>query len=195
MSSRDVILGRIRATGVPGSVAARRAVGSRAVDLGRFCEYLADYRANVVRVAAEGVGGHLLELLGSEKVGVAGDFPGELLPDGLAVTRDEGLTVRELDGLDASVTLCALGVEETGTLVLDGGVGQGRRALTLVPDYHVCLIREDQVVGTVAEAVSRLDPGRPLTWISGPSATSDIELVRVEGVHGPRRLDVVVIGE
>jgi L-lactate dehydrogenase complex protein LldG len=115
----------------------------------------------------------------------------------LELVEDAGLSVRELDRLDGALTGCAVAIAETGTFVLDGGAGQGRRALSLVPDLHVCVVREDQVVGLVPEAVESLGDavraGRPLTFVSGPSATSDIELDRVEGVHGPRVLHVVVV--
>ena len=113
------------------------------------------------------------------------------------LVEDAALSVRELDELDGALTGCAVAIAETGTFVLDGGAGQGRRALTLVPDLHICVVREDQVVGLVPEAVGKLEDavrtGRPLTFVSGPSATSDIELDRVEGVHGPRVLHVVLV--
>jgi L-lactate dehydrogenase complex protein LldG len=114
---------------------------------------------------------------------------------GVELLRDAAdLTPRRLDTVDSVVTGCALAIAETGTLVLDGSAAQGRRRITLVPDHHICVVRApSQVVGSVPQAMPRLDPTRPLTWISGPSATSDIELDRVEGVHGPRTLDVVIV--
>ena len=115
-------------------------------------------------------------------------------PDGIELVEDHGLSARDLDALDGALTGCALAIAETGTIVLDGGERSGRRALTLVPDLHVCVVERAQVVATVPEAIRALDGGRgPFTFVSGPSATSDIELDRVEGVHGPRRLEVLLV--
>lgn len=116
------------------------------------------------------------------------------LPDDIEFVVDDGLPAEALDGFDAVITTAAVAIAETGTIVLDGSAGQGRRALSLIPDYHLCVLYESQVVGLVPEALPRLRPERPLTWISGPSATSDIELDRVQGVHGPRTLEVILVG-
>jgi L-lactate dehydrogenase complex protein LldG len=115
-------------------------------------------------------------------------------PDGVELLTDDGLSADALDATDGVITTAALAIAETGTIVLDGGPGQGRRALSLVPDYHLCILHASQVVGIVPQALDRLEPGRPCTWISGPSATSDIELDRVQGVHGPRTLEVILVG-
>jgi len=115
--------------------------------------------------------------------------PGRRLVDG----PDHRLSVAELDTVDAVVTASAVAVAETGTIILDGSPDQGRRVITLVPDRHICLLRSSDITGILPEAMRRLDGTRPLTWISGPSATSDIELERVEGVHGPRHLEVVIV--
>ena len=191
-SAREEILARVRAATV-GAVAPERPVlaPSRPVSIDLFVERVADYRAVVERCTPD-------ELAGLVAAAVSGHSV--VVPDGLgfevagAVT-DEGLSSAELDAIDAVVTEAKVGIAETGTIVLDHGAGQGRRAITLVPDRHVCVVREDQVVADVPEAVALLDPRRPQTWISGPSATSDIELDRVEGVHGPRHLHVIVVGD
>jgi iron-sulfur cluster protein len=172
-----------------------------------FAERVAEYRATVHRVGEADVGATLqgiAEEEGARRIGIPADLAAEWRPAGsgdgavgVELVEDDGLSVDQLDGLDGALTGCAVAIAETGTFVLDGGVGQGRRALSLVPDLHVCVVREDQVVGLVPEAVGKLEDavraGRPLTFVSGPSATSDIELDRVEGVHGPRVLHVVLV--
>jgi L-lactate dehydrogenase complex protein LldG len=160
-----------------------------------FVDRLVDYKAEVTRCAPDGVAAAVAAALaGAGRVVVPVDLPDAWLT-GLAgqPLRDDGLTVADLDTADAVLTGCAVAIAETGTIVLDAGPGQGRRALTLVPDHHVCVVAAEQVVGTVPAGLRRLTPTRPLTFVSGPSATSDIELNRVEGVHGPRRLHVVVV--
>ncbi|MEF2278432.1 lactate utilization protein C [Deinococcus sp. YIM 134068] len=167
----------------------------------QFAEYAAEYRANVVRVPAAQLAGAVrdrLALLGSGRVAIPGDLPAGWLPPEWPFTPDEpGVT--DLTAVQSVVTGCAVAIAETGTVVLDHGAGQGRRALTLVPDHHICVVWEAQVVDSVPEAVAHLREsvvrGQPLTWISGPSATSDIELSRVEGVHGPRVLDLLLVRE
>jgi L-lactate dehydrogenase complex protein LldG len=214
MSARSTVLGVVRkaleASGVPapgpaprayrigGAVAARSA---EAVDL--FVDRLEDYRATVVRTTAAELPAAVAAALG--------DVASVVVPSGidtswLQAARAAGVEVQvddstatrthaELDAVAAVLTASRVAIAETGTIVLDGQPDQGRRALTLLPDRHVCVVAASQVVGSVPEAVRLLapHPERPLTWISGPSATSDIELVRVEGVHGPRDLRVLVV--
>jgi L-lactate dehydrogenase complex protein LldG len=198
-AAKAEILARIRdALGpsptVPDVPRAYRVAGSLASDaatVDMFCERVAEYRATVHRVGADDVPAAVREILaGAERIGV----PPALADLGTVV--DEDLTVAELDTLDAIVTGSALAIADTGTIVLDSGPACGRRALTLVPDHHVCVVRAEDIVPSVPDAVAALAAaaaeGRPLTLLSGPSATSDIELDRVEGVHGPRTLDVIV---
>jgi L-lactate dehydrogenase complex protein LldG len=162
--------------------------------VGLFDERVADYRATVVRCSSAQLAATVRAAL---PVGASVVVPPGLVVDvpGSVVDGADGrvLSAVELDGIDAVVTEARVGIAETGTIVLDHGPGQGRRAISLVPDLHVCIVRTDQVVADVPDALALLDPRRPLTWISGPSATSDIELDRVEGVHGPRTLRVVLV--
>ncbi|MEW1725026.1 LUD domain-containing protein [Streptomyces sp. NPDC093109] len=174
---------------------------SRVVEL--LAENLADYRALVHRTDDGGLPalvGRLLAERGSRTVLVPPGLPAHWLaatPGTVArVEDDPRATAGELDTVDSVVTGCALAIAETGTLVLDASPDQGRRRITLIPDHHICVVRvPDQVVASVPRAMPRIVPTRALTWISGPSATSDIELDRVEGVHGPRTLEVILVTE
>ncbi|MGQ4387696.1 LutC/YkgG family protein [Streptomyces sp. SAS_270] len=215
MSSRERILGRVRRAlaDVP---AARpddppyeqaiergyvREHGERNVEqtVDLLAENLAEYRAIVHRCTAGELADVIAGLLADRKASSVLVPPGldETWLAGTDVTRvpdRADSTPHDLDGVAGVVTACAVAIAETGTLVLDGSPDQGRRRITLVPDHHICVVRvPDQVVSSVPQALERLDPARPLTWISGPSATSDIELDRVEGVHGPRTLEVILV--
>jgi L-lactate dehydrogenase complex protein LldG len=194
MTAREEILERIRTAladrPVPAPITRDyRQASPGAGDVALFAERVEDYRASVhQRTTVDAV----LALRSIRRVVVPDGFPDEWLPS-VELVR-EPVDRATLDDVSAVATTCALAVAETGTIVLDHGPGQGARALTLVPDYHLAVVRRDQIVATVPDAVAALDPSRPLTWISGPSATSDIELNRVEGVHGPRTLDIVIVG-
>lgn len=199
VSGRERILARIRSA-VAGAedveiTRAYRTAPGPAGSVELFAERVADYRAVVHVVDEADVPATIAAALarrGAVRLVVPDGLPPAWTP-GEPVTDDPPLSAAELDRTDGVVTGCAVAIAETGTIVLDTGPGQGRRALTLVPDYHLCVVRAGQIVSGVPEALGRLDPSRPLTWISGPSATSDIELDRVEGVHGPRTLEVIVI--
>ncbi|MFG2192064.1 lactate utilization protein C [Streptomyces sp. NPDC048639] len=212
MSSRERILGRVRRAladvpseerpeDVPVVRDYLRVHGERTpaqmVDL--LAENLADYRAVVHRTRADGLPVLIARLLserGAASVLVPPGLPPEWMAPGDAarIADRRASTPHRLDAVDSVVTGCTVAIAETGTIVLDGSPDQGRRRITLVPDHHICVVRvPEQVVDSVPQALERLDPLRPLTWISGPSATSDIELDRVEGVHGPRTLEVVLL--
>jgi L-lactate dehydrogenase complex protein LldG len=213
-SARDEILGRIRAalSDVPPDERARdvpvargyrrhgELTGEALVE--RFADRVRDYDAQVRRVAPAGVAeaiGAACSDLGLRRIVVPPGLPTEWRPAELDVVEDDGLTVHQIDEINGALTGCALAIAETGTLVLDGQARSGRRLITLVPDHHVCVVTADQIRDLVPEAVEALAPpvrahGVPVTLVSGPSASSDIELLRVEGVHGPRHLTVVIAG-
>ncbi|MFN2628225.1 MAG: lactate utilization protein C [Gaiellaceae bacterium] len=199
--AREEILRRIAAAkvgvsevGIPRSYRTTGRLGSeRRVAL--FCERVGEYRAVVRRTHPEELGQAIVDV-GADRLAVPRGVPAAWRPAALELVEDEGLTPHQLDALDGVLTGCTVGIAETGSIVLTGGAREGRRALTLVPDLHICVVDEAQIVELVPEAFSALATvaRRPITFISGPSATSDIELDRVEGVHGPRRLVVLVAG-
>lgn len=216
-AARDAILGRIRSALGPDPAVpeiARDYTTTSHLDdhavVERFAEVVDDYRATVHRCDADELAVTVAAIVGNagvRRLGVPVGLPDGWLaevgtgievvrdaaPTSTETARDHPLTPDELDTVDAVLTSSAVAIAETGTIVLDASDDQGRRALTLVPDHHLCVVPADRIVATVPEALARLDPRRPLTMISGPSATSDIELDRVEGVHGPRSLDVVIV--
>jgi L-lactate dehydrogenase complex protein LldG len=209
VSAREVVLGRVRSAlgrappvpDVPRGYRDAGALGAPGDDVAveRFCERVAEYRATVQRVERGGLTDAVAEACarhGAQRIAVPEGAPGDI-PGIELVVDDPPLSARDLDGLDGVLTGCALAIAETGTIVLDGGARSGRRALTLVPDLHLCVVEAQTVVPSVPDAVRALGQavaeGRPITLVSGPSATSDIELDRVEGVHGPRRLEVFVV--
>ena len=204
MSSREQILARVRAATKdsprtpepPRDI--RRSLGAEADLVELLVDRLVDYRASVDVISAADLPRTIGNIFAREQVRSVA-VPADIDPTWLVtvtcrVHQDAPpLSKTDLDGTDAVLTASALAVADTGTIVLDGGGGQGRRVLSLLLDLHLCIVRADTIVGTVPEAVARLNPRYPLTWISGPSATSDIELSRVEGVHGPRRLHVLIV--
>jgi L-lactate utilization protein LutC len=201
MSARDEILGRVRDALAEVSPAVAVPAAPRAPDRGDlvalFEERVADYRAVVTRCAAADLAAVVGEALAGASVvvppGLDLEIDGAVVDPATGSGHRDGLTAAELDRIDAVVTRARVGIAETGTIVLDHAPDQGRRAISLVPDLHVCIVHASQVVADVPDAIALLDPARPTTWISGPSATSDIELDRVEGVHGPRTLHVLLV--
>jgi len=163
-----------------------------------FVKRVGDYRASVRRTTEAALPSTIataLKARAANRLVVPAGIPDAWLAEAPVerVADEPPLSHHDLDRVDGVLTGCAVAIAETGTIVLDAGPGQGRRALSLLPDLHVCVVLASQVVGSVPEALGHLSPTRPQTWISGPSATSDIELQRVEGVHGPRLLDVILV--
>jgi L-lactate dehydrogenase complex protein LldG len=203
VDARTAVLERIRealAAAPPAPVGVPReydrAPLSGRADVARFAETVSDYRARVTRIGADAIATTVASLVNSGgAVVVPADLPTAWVAglDTMVDQPDNPLTVTQLDNAAAVVTGCAVGIAATGTIVLDAGKVQGRRVLTLIPDHHICVVFGDQIVDTVPQGFAALDAVRPLTLISGPSASSDIELERVEGVHGPRTLDVLIV--
>jgi L-lactate dehydrogenase complex protein LldG len=199
MSAREEILTKIRTalgpeTDRPSAAIPRDYRAATDDDLTTFLDRLAHYDAATHLVDPADLDQMINAKLQGQRIVVPAGIPEAWTAHTEPLADDPALTAQQLDDADGVLTTCALAIAQTGTIVLDGGPGMGRRALTLVPDYHLCVVRHDQIVSSVPEAMASLEghPTRPLTFISGPSATVDIEMVRVRGVHGPRRLEVIV---
>ncbi|MBV8195192.1 MAG: LUD domain-containing protein [Candidatus Dormibacteraeota bacterium] len=200
MSAREAILARVRGAIAPahvdGAAEIPRAYRMHIdADIDTFLSRLHHYDARARQVTEQELDATVRAALaerGAQRLVAPDGIPDPWL-EGLEPLRDDPpLDPHALDQSDGLISTCAVAIAETGTIVLDASAGMGRRVLSLVPDYHLCVVRSDQIVGSVPEAIDRLDPVRPLTFISGPSATVDIELVRVGGVHGPRTLEVII---
>jgi L-lactate dehydrogenase complex protein LldG len=198
MSARDEILGRVRAAlGPAPATAIPREYRTTTQDgLDSFLERLAHYDARAIPTTESDLEATVqttLEQREARNIIAPDGVPAGWLTTVNQIKDTPPLDNEALDGSDGVVTTCKLAIAQTGTIVLDGGPGMGRRALTLLPDYHLCVVRTEQIVPSVPEALALLEPTSPLTFISGPSATVDIEMVRVKGVHGPRTLDVILV--
>lgn len=208
--AREEILGRIRGA-LPGVAAdpaqsyariAREYRSSEGLSpeacIEHFLDRLADYDTEILHAADEAdiaaAVAQAMQHACEHSLLVAKELPGTWIPQGLDVRCDDGLSMAQIEDVDAVLTTCEIAVASTGTIFLVHDGAQGRRVLTLLPDHHLCIVRRSQVVGTVPEAIRVLGPrlGRAMTTISGPSATSDIEMTRIRGVHGPRRLTVIL---
>jgi L-lactate dehydrogenase complex protein LldG len=213
-AAREEVLGRIRAAlrDVPAAERPRDVGVERSYRRGsdaaaaalraHFVARASEYRARVLTAPAGEVRAAATAAVrerGARRLVIPSDLRAEWRPGGVELVEDDGHDHATLDRMDGVVTGSAAAIAETGTIVLDAGPGQGRRAITLLPDYHLCVVEVERIVGSVPEALARVaaavrDSRRPITLISGPSATSDIELERVEGVHGPRTLEILVVG-
>jgi L-lactate dehydrogenase complex protein LldG len=195
MTARDEILTRVKSAIADAAETAAIPRDYRTAtddDLATFLDRLAHYEATTHVVDEPELEGSVRAILAGRRVIAPAGLPEGWLTGVDALTDEPPLGHDALDAADGVLTTCALAIAQTGTIVLDGGPGMGRRALTLLPDYHLCVVRAEQLVSSVPEAVQQLEPTRPLTFISGPSATVDIEMTRVRGVHGPRRLEVII---
>ena len=161
-----------------------------------FEHRLTDYGARIFHTAPDQIRQTISEILAgraAKKILLPAGIPTDWQSDGIEFTQDINLSYQALDRFDGVLTTATAAIAATGSIVLQHGTGQGRRAITLIPDYHLCIVRIDQVVETVPAAFALLDPRLPTTFISGPSATADIEMTRIKGVHGPRFMDVVLV--